>query len=116
MLPAGELMHRVTFQQRATPATVNALGEPTSAWVDLASVPTVWARCRPLRSREQAAMGQLQQHVDIVVECRHRADITADMRLLWRGEPYEIVGEPLDVEGRGEDLRLYCVKGLRDGR
>ncbi len=111
-LNAAELDQRVTLQQRATTVS-NDLGEPVGAWADVA---TVWAKAEPLRGREFVAAAQLQQALDVKFTLRWRAGVTASMRLLWRGEPYEIVGEPIDVKGAQVKLELMCCKGVRDGR
>ena len=47
---------------------------------------------------------------------RYRADVTGAMRVVWRGEPHDIVGPPINVEGRREYLELMTVQGTRDGR
>ena len=49
-ITAGQLDQRITLQQRSAGADV--LGQPSGAWADVASV---WAKARPLRSREVSA-------------------------------------------------------------
>lgn len=111
MLAAGDLRERVTIQQRAE--ALDAIGENTGGWVDLA---TVWASAEPLSGNEYFAAGQQQQTVDVRFRIRYRADVTGAMRVVWRGEPHDIVGPPINVEGRREYLELMTVQGTRDGR
>lgn len=111
MLAAGDLRERVTIQQRAV--TLDAIGENTAGWTDLA---TVWANAEPLRGREYFAAGQQQQLVDVRFRMRYRSDVTGAMRVVWRGLPHDIVGPPINVEGRREFLELMTVQGQRDGR
>ncbi|MES2959799.1 MAG: phage head closure protein [Pseudomonadota bacterium] len=109
--PAGQLDQRITIQQ-STP-TKNDRGEAIPAWSTLA---TVWAKAEPLRGREFFAAAQMQESVDVKFTIRYRDDITAQMRVLWRGQPHDIVSPPIDVRGQRESLELMCVQGIRDGR
>lgn len=111
MLAAGDMRERITIQQR--PVSLDSIGENTAAWVDVA---TVWASAEPLSGREYFAAGQQQQTVDVRFRIRYRADVTGDMRVLWRGQAHDIVGPPINVQGRREDLELMTVQGQRDGR
>lgn len=108
---AGLLTQRVTLQSRAAGADV--LGQPSGAW---ATVAEVWARARPLRSRELFAAGQVQNITDVEFTIRWRSDIRSTWRVLWRGVPHDITGEPIDVDGQGVWLELLCASGVRDGR
>lgn len=108
---SGLLTQRVTIQRRA--AGVDVLGQASGAWSTLAEV---WARARPLRSRELFAAGQIQNVSDVEFTIRWRSDVTNDMRILWRGQPYDITGEPIDVDGQQQWLEVLTASGVRDGR
>jgi len=105
------LNHRVTLQRRS--ATPGALGQASTTWTDVA---TVWAAVEPLRGRDWFAAGQRQASADVRITVRHRADVTADMRVLWRGVPHDLSAPPIDVRGEGRYLELMCITGVRDGR
>lgn len=109
-LPAREKNQRVTIQSRA--AGSNALNEASGAWTDAF---TCWARVRPLRGRDFVAAAQSQQTVDVEFGIDYRADVTGDMRVMWSGLPYEVVGQPINVEGSGHVLLLMCIQGVRSG-
>lgn len=111
MLNAGNLDQRITIEQKTV--TDNDRGEAIASWSTLA---TVWAQAEPLRGREFFAAAQMQETVDVKFTIRYRADITSQMRVLWRGQAYEMVSPPIDVRGRRESLELMCVQGIRDGR
>lgn len=110
-LTAGNLRERITLQTRA--AGQDELGRPAGAWAD--SV-TVWAKAEPLTGREFFAAGQLQSVASVRFVIRHRAGVTDSMRVVWRGEPYEITAPPIDTDGAREQLELMCSHGIRDGR
>ncbi len=109
-LNAGALDQRVTIQAR-TPGQ-DGRGQALDTWVDVA---TVWARVQPRRGRDFFAAAQDQATFDCTVWLRYRSDITAAHRLLWRGAPLSIEGQPVDVAGAGVMLELMCVQGVRAG-
>jgi SPP1 family predicted phage head-tail adaptor len=111
-LAAGPMDQRVQIQQRLN-STQNELGENTTPWTTLA---TVWASAEPLRGREYFAAGQQQQVLDVRFVIRYRSDVNGTMRIVWRGQPHDIVGQPINVDGRREKLELMTVAGVRDGR
>lgn len=107
MIPAGQRNQRITIQSPG--ATVDALGQPIDApWVDVA---TVWARARPVRSRERIAADGSATESDVAFGFSWRAGVTSGMRVLWRGMPYSIVGEPADVDGGKHTLEVVCKSG-----
>ena len=110
---APQTMRTQITIQVATKAA-NSRGElvPTG-WSDLV---TVFAEPTQIRARDQFGGGKEQLPLDVVFRIRWREGITAAHRVLWRGDPYEIAGEPVDIDGRRLTLELNCIKGVRDGR
>lgn len=91
----------------------NSRGEMITSYTDAA---TVWAEATPVRARDVFEAGKEQLPVDTVFRVRYRAGVTAAWRVRWRGENYELHGEPVDVDGRRRTLELAAIKGVRDGR
>lgn len=110
-LNAGPMDQRITIQRRVDAR--NAMGENAYTWQDVA---TVWARAEPLRGREWFAAAQMQATADVRFTIRYRADLDATMRVLWQGQPHDIVAPPIDVAAARETLELMCLQGVRDGR
>lgn len=108
-LPAGKFDQRVTIQSKAV--TRNDIGDEVVAWVAVAEV---WARVEPLRGREWFAAAQNQSAVEYRVTIRYRAGITRDMRVMWRGDPLDVVSV-IDVNAQRENLELMCMSGVRNG-
>lgn len=106
----ADLREQITIQART--AGQDGHGQEAQTWTDLA---TVWAQAEPLRGRDFFAAGQMQQAVSTRFRMRWRDDITGAHRVLWRGEPYEVEGQPIDVDGRRQTLELMCLTGVRDG-
>lgn len=106
-----DLRDQVTLQVRT--AGTDAHGQEATTWTDVA---TVWAKAEPLRGRDFFAAGQMQVAVSTRFAIRWRAELTAVHRVLWRGQPYDIDGAPIDVDGRRHTLELMCTTGVRDGR
>jgi len=107
---AGDLRERITLQ--SPPTGRDSLGQRSGAWVDES---TVWAAAWPLSSRELLAAGQIQSEVTVRFRIRYRAGVLPSWRVLWRGVPHAIVGDPIDVHGRQVVLDLMCTAGIRDG-
>lgn len=105
----GKLNQLVTIQQPST--SVDALGQRVEIWTELV---TVWAQAQPLRGREFFAAGQVQSEASVRFRLRYRSDVTAAMRVVWRGVPHAIVAEPADVDGARHTLELMCSAGIRD--
>ena len=109
-LPAGRFDQRVTVEAKTV--TRSGIGEEVVSWSPVAEV---WARVEPIRGREWFAAAQMQDATDHRVTIRYRAGITREMRVLWRGEPLDIVSV-IDVNARRENLELMCLSGVRNGR
>lgn len=107
---AGDLLHRLTLQ--APPAARDALGARTGDWTTQA---TVWGAAWPVSAREQLAAGQINSEITMRFRIRWRAGVLPSWRVLWRGVPYAIVGEPIDVGGERVALDIMAVAGGRDG-
>ena len=107
---AGDLRERITLQ--SPPTGRDSLGQRSGAWVDES---TVWAAAWSLSSRELLAAGQIQSEVTVRFRIRYRAGVLPSWRVLWRGVPHAIVGDPIDVQGRQVVLDLMCTAGIRDG-
>lgn len=107
---AGRLEQRVTLQQRV--AGVNALGQASTSWANMVEV---WAAVEPLRGREFFAAGQTQSEVTTRITIRYRQGVTSAMRVVWRGQPYDI-REVIEPNGQRQTLELMCLQGVGDGR
>lgn len=116
-LNAGEFDQRVIIQQKLVEK--NSIGEETVVWVDaISSTPdhAVWAKAIPLRGNAFFAANQQQHTVDVRFVIRERSGLTNAMRLLWKGDPYDIVSIiPGTAQYKGT-LEIMAINGVRDGR
>lgn len=111
LITANDLTEQIVLQVRA--AGLDAHGQESTTWADLA---TVWAKAEPLRGRDFFAAAQTQLSVSVRFVVMYRSDLVGTMRVLWRGKPYDIQGDPIDVDGRRHSMELMCQSGVRDGR
>lgn len=110
---AGKLRHRVTFQSRGLtqdPVT----GEEIEGWT------TVWekvpASVEPLSARDLIAAQAGQSEASGRMVIRYRPGVLPTMRILSRGDVYDIQGPPLpDPDSGLEYLTILVAKGLNDG-
>lgn len=113
MTVSGDLDQVIYLQMRDP--SVNALREQSKAWITF-TPNGVFAQAITLRNREFVAAGGQQEEITIKFRVRRRTDVTAQMRLLWKDVPYDIVGPPLPVQGGREFIDLMAKSGTRDGR
>lgn len=111
-LAAGDKDQLVTIERRATGQ--DGRGQVSGAWQT--HLTNLWASVRPLRGREWLAAGQEQATAEMVVGLDFRTDIVRTDRVVWNGKPFDIVGEPIDVDGQHHTLELMCVNGVRGAR
>lgn len=112
MIPAGEMNQRVTFQQKVI--SRNGMGEEiATAYADVC---TVWAKVMPLRGQAFFAANQQQHILDARFMIRDRAGLDTSMRLLWRGQPYDIVNLIPGTEKYQGFTEVMAVNGVHDGR
>lgn len=110
---AGRLRHRVAFQ---TPGLVQdpGTGEMLPGWE------TAWdkvpASVEPLSARDLIAAQAGQSEASARIVIRFRAGVLPTMRILHRGDVYNIQGPPLpDPDSGLEYLSILVSKGLNDG-
>ncbi|MBD1602537.1 phage head closure protein [Pseudomonas typographi] len=110
---AGRLRHRVDIQRREQSQDPET-GEVIAAWVN------AWAGCpasfEPLSARDLIAAQAGQSEATARVVIRYRDGVLPSMRIIHRGQIYNIEGPPLPdkVSGR-EYLTILVSTGLNDG-
>ncbi|AWY43856.1 head-tail adaptor protein [Pseudomonas putida] len=110
---AGLLRHRITIQEPGLIQDPDT-GEMIPGWV------TVWekvaASVEPLSARDLIAAQAVQSEASGRVVIRYRAGVLPTMRILHRGDVYEIQGQPLPDPVSGlEYLTILVAKGVNDG-
>jgi SPP1 family predicted phage head-tail adaptor len=111
MIPAGEMNQRITVQQKVI--ELNDLNEQIAT--SFADVCTVWAKVMPLRGNAFFTANQQQHSIDARFWIRDRAGLDTTMRLLWRGQPYDIQGIVPGTERYQGMLEIMAINGVRDG-
>lgn len=108
---AGDLRHRVLIQEQVT--TRDSDGVAQTAWVDVA---TVWASVEPLSAREFIQSGQTQAAVTARITIRYRPGLLASMRLVHRGQTFNIAGLLPDKASGLEYITIPVAAGVNDGQ
>ena len=106
----GQLKQRITLQRPG--GSRDVLGERTTTWTDVA---TVWARIRPLSTREAAIAGQQQSSASHAVDIRY-SSLVSTIDATWRvkyGARILVIDGVLNNEEANEKFVLYCTEGLR---
>ena len=100
----GWLRHRVTLEAAA--GTGDDAGGESLAWATFA---TAWARIEPVEGRQQAIAAHLAGVVSHKVTLRWRGDVTASMRIAYRGRHFRILTVHDPDESR-RYLQLGCAE------
>lgn len=108
----GKLRHRVTIERPGSTQDPNT-GEMIPGW---APVATVWASVEPLSAREFIAAQAGQSEISARIKIRHRDGINATMRVVHRGQVYNIEGVLPDPESGRHYITLPVSEGVNDGR
>lgn len=110
---AGSLRHRITFQAQALVQDPES-GEMLPGWAP------VWERVaasvEPLSARDLIAAQAGQSEASGRMVIRYRAGVLPTMRIIHRGDVYNIQGQPMPDPVSGlEYLTILVSKGLNDG-
>jgi SPP1 family predicted phage head-tail adaptor len=105
-LRAGRLRHRIVLQSAGEAA--DGGGGFTVTWGDVA---TLWAAIEPLKGSERLRAQQLETPVTHRVTIRHRAGVTAKMRVKFGSRAFNIRAV-IDPQERGRTLELLCEEGV----
>lgn len=107
---AQELNQRITVQEPVgtqDPMT----GEIIVTWETFAEL---WAKAEPAVGREFEAAAAIQAERPVKFTARWRDDLDESMRVVWRGEPYNI-RSLADIKGKRRELVIYTQGGVNDG-
>lgn len=111
----GRATQRITLQAKSV--TRNAIGEEVVTWTDVvtdAADHAIWAEAWPLKGHEFFAAQQTQYAADVRFRIRYRDGITREQRILWQGEPYDII-MVVDVGAERHTIEILAVNGIRNG-
>lgn len=110
-IAAGRLRHSIQIEQKVTTRDPDT-GAPITAWETFA---TVWAEVAPLSAKEFIAAQATQSEVSARITIRYRTGLDATMRILFRGQVYNIAGVLPDAVSGLEYVTLPVSVGVSDG-
>ncbi len=113
-IDAGDFDQQITLQQRA--AGVDSLGNANGAWENVSGLTSIWAKVDTRPGQDFFAAGQDQATYPVTFRVRYRTTILSTMRVVWKSQVFEIVGQPINVKGAGDALDIQCIAGAKDGR
>lgn len=100
----GDLRERVELQ--SSTRTKDGGGGRTLSW---ATYDTVWARVRPVSSRERFVADQTGARTTHEVTLRTHATLDAKHRIVWETKVLRIVGDPVNADERGAYVMVPTV-------
>lgn len=111
-LAAGRLRHRIRIE-RPVRTRDPVTGESKREWELVSN--SVPAAIEPLSAREFIAAQSMQSAVTARITIRRRPDIDATMRIVHRGQIYNIHGVLADPDSGLEYQTLPVSEGVNDG-
>jgi SPP1 family predicted phage head-tail adaptor len=106
----GDYKDRIRIEQKSVTRDAS-IGSEIVSW---ALVATVWAKYEPLRGQEFFSARQNQAATMARFRMHYRADLSKEMRIVFRGLYYEI-DSVIDVGGRRTELEVMTTEGLTNG-
>lgn len=111
---AGDLRHRITFQQRGMSA--DSFGAQAETWTNVA---TVWADVSPLSGRELLAAQAVNVEISHKITIRWQQQFAgpkavAAMRIVYGSRIFDIHSS-IDTDERRKTIELSCAEGLTNG-
>lgn len=88
---------------------VDEYGTPTVIEQPLPGGENIWAYYRQVSAKEYINLANTNYKVEAIFEINWRNDIDNSMRILFRGEKYNI-SRIDDFEGYKQDLKIYAYK------
>jgi SPP1 family predicted phage head-tail adaptor len=112
-MKAGDLRQRVDFQKSGL-VQDPASGDMVPGWEPVwTNVP---ASVEPLSARDLIAAQAAQSQASGRIRIRYRVGVLPTMRIVHRGDVYEIQGQPMSDPVSGlEYLTILVAKGVSDG-
>lgn len=104
----GQLRHRIAIERKTRGASDGAGGNVSETW---AAVATVWAKYEPMSGREVLAADQTVHRETARFTIRRRTDLTAAMRVTYKGRVYAILGLRDIDEAGWRWTELSCEEG-----
>ncbi len=97
---AGTLQRRIMLLE---PVDRNVRGTLVRDWKP---VGPIWARIRPISSREYVLSDQVEAERTHDIEIRVRRDVQANWRIQYQGRIFEILGPPRNLDENNERMVL----------
>ena len=106
MIKPGELRHKVDIL--TPPEDSNDYGEidETGEWTVFKE--GQWASVEPLKGRELFTAQQINSEITLKVKMWYVPGVKAKMRIRSRGQTFEVVGPPIDLQQMHRELELLC--------
>jgi SPP1 family predicted phage head-tail adaptor len=103
MRPA-DLRFPMALQKSAQVRTPS--GNYTTTWTNVDD--EVWVELIPLQGAQLYYAQSFAPRSNAMIRIRYRDDVKAGMRLYDPPDAYTIISPPIDIEGAGTVLLLYC--------
>lgn len=84
----GKMDQRVTFQMESR--SDDDGGGSSLNWVNVPTIPTVWASVRALKGRERIGADRVEAEAGYLITIRNRSDLSENNIAIWKGRKLNI--------------------------
>ena len=104
----ADLRWKIQIQNKEATGETDPMGGVITDWVTVA---TPWAKIKPMTGREQYRADKLNATGMTQVIIRYRSDLNETMKVVYKGEDYQI-RSIIDIEEKRQWLELMIEKGV----
>jgi len=104
-MPAGDFRHVITIQQPI--AIRDSYGAQSKAFTTFCSTR---AQYLPVTGREMFTREMVAEQVECRFKIRYRDGIDSSFQVIFKGGTYQLMYDPIDVDGTKSEAILYCKK------
>jgi SPP1 family predicted phage head-tail adaptor len=108
----GTKRHMIVVQSKTLSPTPDSYGGPVYTWSDYV---TVWAEEWPLKGRDIIAAQSVNSEITTRFVTRYIPGITGSMRIVYKSQYYDIIGDPINTEGQDRELQIMAKRGINEG-
>lgn len=102
----GKMRHIISIEQKAKATDI--YGGEIDSWTTFAAV---WASIEPLMGREVIAAQAAQSEISVRFRTRYLAGVNSTMRIVYKGQNYEIKAPPINVNNEDRELIILTSAG-----
>ena len=105
----GNYRHKIIVQSKTFKSDASTEGVPTEVWTDFFSC---YASFEPGTGKESYKVETSNAEYNATFTMRYHSNLDSAMRILYLGQVFNIIGPPIDTEGRHKEHQVHCMQAI----